>query len=113
MGRTEWLLLLGLSVLWGASFFFYKVMDSELPPFTVVLGRVGVAALALNLWLLARRDPMPLSPALWRDFMVLGLLNCAVPFTLFAWGETRIASGMAAILNAATPIFTILVAQFF
>ena len=113
MGRTEWLLLLALSLLWGASFFFYKVMDSELPVFTIVLGRVGVAALALNLLLAVRRDPMPLTPALWRDFLVLGFLNCAVPFSLFAWGETRITSGLAAILNAATPIFTILVAQIF
>jgi drug/metabolite transporter (DMT)-like permease len=113
MGRTEWLLLLALAGLWGASFFFYKVMDSELPPFTVVLGRVGLAAIILNLVLAVRRDPLPLDPKLWRDFLVLGLFNCAVPFTLYAWGETRISSGMAAILNAATPIFTILVAQLF
>jgi len=113
MGRTEWLLLLALSGLWGASFFFYKVLDNALPVFTVVLGRVGLAALALNLLLLARRDPMTLTPKLWRDFLVLGLINNAVPFTLFAWGETRIASGLAAILNATTPIFTILVAHFF
>jgi len=112
MGRTEWLLLLGLSVLWGASF-FYKVMDSELPVFTVVLGRVGLAALALNLWLLARRDPMPTAPLLWHDFLVLGFLNCALPFCLYPWGETHITSGLASILNAATPIFTILVAQVF
>ena len=62
MGRTEWLLLAGLSVLWGASFFFYKVMDSELPVFTIVLGRVGLAAVTLNLWLAVRRDAMTRMP---------------------------------------------------
>ena len=57
MGGREWVLLLALSVLWGGSFFFFKVLVAEFPPFTVVLGRVGLAALALNAVLLARRDP--------------------------------------------------------
>lgn len=113
MGRTEWLLLIVLSALWGASFFFYKILDRELAPFTVVLGRVGLAALALHILLLAKRDPMPLSPRLWLDFAVLGLIANAIPFTLFAWSLSHISSGLAAILNATTPIFTILVAHVF
>lgn len=113
MGAPEWIALLALSSLWGGSFFFYKVLVAELPPFTVVLGRVSIAALALHLLLLARRDPLLLTMQQWKSFLVLGLLNNVIPFSLIAFGEIRIASGSAAILNATTPIFTILVAHFF
>ena len=113
MGAPEWIALLALSSLWGGSFFFYKVLVMELPPFTVVLGRVSIAALALHLLLLARRDPLVLTREQWKSFLVLGLLNNVIPFSLIAFGEIRIASGSAAILNATTPIFTILVAHFF
>jgi len=112
MGAPEWIALLALSSLWGGSFFFYKVLVQELPPFTVVLGRVSIAALALHLLLVARRDPLHLTLQQWKSFLVLGLLNNVIPFSLIAFGEIRIASGSAAILNATTPIFTILVAHF-
>lgn len=111
MGAREWMLLLTLSVLWGGSFFFFKVLVAELPPFTVVLGRVGFAALALNLLLVARRDPMPRDPRLWAAFGLMGVLNNVIPFTLIVFGETRISSGLASILNATTPIFTVLAAH--
>ena len=111
MGRTEWVLLLLLSCFWGGSFFFFKILTTALPPFTIVLGRVGIAALALNLYLLARRDFMPSSLALWRSFLVMGILNNVIPFTLIVFGETRIDSGLASILNASTPVFAILSAH--
>ena len=111
MGGREWTMLLILSAVWGSSFFFYKVLVDVLPPLTVVLGRVGLAAVALNLVLLARRDPLRATPVQWCRFAVLGLLNNAIPFALFAWGETRITSGLASILNATTPIFGVLVAH--
>jgi drug/metabolite transporter (DMT)-like permease len=111
MGPREWMLLLLLSALWGGSFFFFKVLVAELPPLTVVFGRVGLAALLLNVFLLLRRDPMPASPRLWGSFVVMGILNNVVPFTLIVWGEIRIASGLASILNATTPIFTVLAAH--
>jgi drug/metabolite transporter (DMT)-like permease len=112
MGAVEWLLLLLLSVLWGASFFLFKVLVEALPPFTVVLGRVGLAAIVLNLLLLMRRDPIPLAGRLWRQFFVMGMLNNVIPFTLIVFGETRIASGLASVLNATTPLFTIVAAHF-
>ena len=111
MGTREWASLLVLSALWGGSFFFFKVLVATLPPLTVVLGRVGIAAIALNLLLLARRDPMPTSMRLWGAFAIMGLLNNVVPFTLIVFGETRISSGLTSILNATTPIFTILAAH--
>lgn len=110
MSAKNWGLLLLLSLLWGSSFFFYKILVATLPPVTVVLGRVGIAAIALNLWLLAGGARLP--PGRWGRFMLLGFLNNVLPFVLIAWGETRINSGMASILNATTPIFMVLVAHF-
>lgn len=111
MGRREWAMLLSLAAIWGSSFFFFKVMLAALPPFTVVLGRVGLAGVILNVWLLLRRDYMPASARTWGAFLVMGLLNNAIPFTLIVLGETRISVGLASILNATTPMFTVLVAH--
>ena len=112
MSARNWGLLLLLSLLWGSSFYFYKVLVAVLPPVTVVLGRVVIAAIALNLWLLARGERLPLGGGRWKRFLLLGLLNNVAAFVLIAWGETRISSGMASILNATTPIFMALVAHF-
>jgi len=111
MGLLEWGLLLLLSVLWGGSFFFSKVALAELPPFTVVLGRVAIAAAALYLYLRATGRAIPGNGEVWRAFFGMGLLNNLIPFSLIFWGQTAIASGLASILNATTPIFSILVAH--
>ncbi|MBV1703160.1 MAG: DMT family transporter [Hyphomicrobiales bacterium] len=113
MSLKEWVMMLALSALWGGSFFFFKVLVTEVPPFTVVLGRVGLAALILNLFLILRRDLMPRDPRLWGAFFIVGLLNNVVPYTLIVFGETHISSGLASILNATTPIFTVIIAHVF
>jgi drug/metabolite transporter (DMT)-like permease len=100
-----WFWLLSLSVLWGGSFFFAKVALGGLGPLTVVFGRVALAAGALNLLNPLRRD------APWRSFFAMGALNNALPFALIFWGQTHIASGLASILNATTPLFTVVVAH--
>jgi drug/metabolite transporter (DMT)-like permease len=112
MGAREWSLLVLLSVLWGVSFYFFKVLIAELPTLTIVLGRVGLAALLMNLLILLKGDSMPASPRLWGAFFVMGLLNNVVPFILIVWSEIRISSGLASILNATTPIFAVLAAHF-
>jgi drug/metabolite transporter (DMT)-like permease len=111
MGPREWLLLVVLSLLWGGSFFFAEVALAELPPMTVVLARIGLAALALNLLVLASGQRLPRSPRLWGAFLVMGALNNLLPFSLIVWGQTQIASGLAAILNATTPLFTVVLAH--
>ncbi|HZF37109.1 MAG TPA: DMT family transporter, partial [Candidatus Angelobacter sp.] len=111
MGPLEWILLLALSVLWGGSFFFAKLAVAELPPFTIVLGRVGLAALALNLLVRARGQRMPRDRASWAAFFAMGTLNNLIPFSLIVWAQTQIASGLASILNGATPLFTVLLAH--
>jgi len=111
MGLREWALLLALSVLWGGSFFLGKIALAELPPLTLVLGRTGFAAAALWPVVLAAGHGMPRKIGVWRAFFVMGLLNNLIPFGLIFWGQTRIASGLASILNATTPLFTIVVAH--
>jgi drug/metabolite transporter (DMT)-like permease len=111
MTEAEWTMLLTLSALWGSSFFFFKVLVAQIPPFTVVLGRVGLAAIILNLFLLVRRDPMTAKLPLGQ-FIIMGILNNVIPFSLIVWGETRVSSGLASILNATTPVFTVVAAHF-
>ncbi len=113
MARADWALLLVLSGLWGGSFYFFKVLVGSLPPLTIVFGRVLIAALLLHLVLALRREAMPRDGATWRAFLIMGLLNNVVPFGLLIFSETRIASGLAAILNATTPMFTVILAQVF
>ncbi len=111
MGPFEWFLLLTLSVLWGGSFFFGEVALQEFRPFTVVLGRVGFAALALLILVHVLGLRMPASPRLWGAFFVMGAINNFIPFSLILWGQVHIASGLASILNATTPLFTVVLAH--
>ena len=111
MGGVEWLLLVALSVLWGGSFLFGKIAVGEIPPLSVAFGRVALAALALNLLLLALGRHLPAGRAAWRAFFGMGLLNNALPFTLIFWGQAHIGAGLASILNATTPLWTVVVAH--
>jgi drug/metabolite transporter (DMT)-like permease len=100
-----------LAILWGVSFFFSKVALAELPPMTLVLGRFGLAALALLLAARLGGHRMPRSPRVWAGFFLLGALNSFIPFGFIAWGQVQLTSGLASILNATTPLFTALVAH--
>jgi len=111
MGTREWVLLIVLSVLWGGSFFFAEVALDALPPFTLVFARVALAACALLVVCEAMGCSPLRVPQMWSAFLIMGLLNNVLPFSLIFWGQTRIDSGLAAILNATTPFFTALLAQ--
>jgi drug/metabolite transporter (DMT)-like permease len=112
MSTTEWLLLITLSLLWGASFLFSEVALAEVRPFTLVLGRVGFAAITLLVAVYASGHHMPRGWTAWRPFITMGALNNLIPFSLIIWGQTEITGGLAAILNATTPLFTVLLAHF-
>lgn len=112
MTPAEWAALLVLSVLWGGAFFFTGVAVRELPPFAIVTLRVGLAAAALGLVIRGTGRRMPCSREAWRAFAVMGLLSNVVPFCLIVWGQTRIPSALASILNATTPLSTVIVAHF-
>jgi drug/metabolite transporter (DMT)-like permease len=111
MGGWEWTMLLALAVLWGGSFFFNAIAVRELPSFTLVWLRVAVAAATLLLVLRLLGHRMPTEGHIWAAFFGMGLLNNVVPFVLIVWGQHHIASGLASILNATTPLFTVLVAH--
>ena len=112
MNKKEWLLLFLLSLFWGGSFFFNELALVELQPFAVVLGRTTVGAAMLLAIVYASGLQMPSSPRIWGSFAVMALINNLVPFSLIVWGQQTIDSGLASILNATTPLFTVILAHF-
>jgi drug/metabolite transporter (DMT)-like permease len=106
-----WLLL--LASLWGPSFIFIKIAVQEIPPITIVTGRVGLAAILLLIILKVQGRRLPPFGPVWKHIAFVALVHNAVPFTLITWGEQHIDSALAAILNGTTPLFTILLAHTF
>jgi drug/metabolite transporter (DMT)-like permease len=106
-------MLVLLALVWGSSFMFIKVAVRELAPATLILGRIGLAALVLAAVvpaLIGVRETVTEVRAHWRWLVVVGLLNTALPFWLLSWGETRVDSGLASIIQASLPIFNALLA---
>ncbi|WP_297693643.1 DMT family transporter [uncultured Eudoraea sp.] len=112
MGIKEWGLIIMLSILWGGSFFFVGMAVKEMPPLTIVLCRVALASIILLAIVYLKGDKMPSSPGLWGAFIIMGALNNLIPFSLIVWGQTHIESGLASILNATTPIFSVVLTHF-
>lgn len=111
MSPADWGRLLVLSVLWGGSFLFNGIAVKELPPFSIVTLRVGLAALILLTLVRLMGQAMPKDRRVWTAFFGMGLLNNLIPFSLIVWGQTQIASGLASILNATTPLWAVIVAH--
>ncbi len=112
MSAYHWSLIGIVSVMWGLAFYFNAVALSDLPPLTIVWVRVTGAAAVLALVMLATGQRVP-AETRWRDYAVMGLLANALPFGLIVSAQTQIASGLASVLNATTPVFTVLVAHAF
>jgi drug/metabolite transporter (DMT)-like permease len=110
MTGRAWAELLILSVIWGGSFLSVEFALREIGIFTIVAERVALAALVLWAVILIRRRKLPRRPAIWGAFLVMGILNNALPFTLLTYGQVYIESGLTAILNATTAIFGVLLA---
>lgn len=98
--------LFGLGGVWGASFLFIKVIVEETGPLELVAGRLFFGALAVGLFVLYRRVPVPVQPGLIAGAAVLALVGNVIPFALIAWGEEHIDSGTASVLNSTVPVFT-------
>jgi drug/metabolite transporter (DMT)-like permease len=113
MTATDWMLLVFLSVLWGAAFYFAKIAVAEIPPLTLALGRVAIAAAVLAIVARLVAGPFPRNPATWRQLAFMAALNNAIPFVLIFWGQIHISIGLASILNATAPLFGVVVAHVF
>ncbi len=113
MTGREWGILLFLALIWGGAFLFIGVAVRHVEPLTYVWLRLTIAAAAMWLFLKVRGERLGLPREVWGSILLLALLNNALPFTLFGWGQTHIASGLASILNATTPIWGVLVAHLF
>jgi len=111
MAISDWIRLIVLSVLWGGSFFFVEILLTELPPLTAVLGRLSFGGAGLLLALMILRQPFWPLLQQWRAFAVLGLVNTAIPFSLITFGQTVISGSLASIINAMTPIMTVVFAH--
>lgn len=106
-----WFVLFVLGAIWGASYMFIKVGVSEIPPFSFVEGRLLIASLALIAVIRWRGETIPPSRREWMPLIAMGIFNGVIPYTMITWGETHITSGLAAILTAAMPLFTLLLAH--
>ena len=113
MTGFEWMLLVLLSVVWGGSFFFNGIALREFPTLSIVTARVGLAALALLFLIGMLGQGIQLNRQILKAFFGMSFLNNVVPFSLIVWGQQHIASGVASILNATTPLFTMLAAHWF
>lgn len=113
MDERDWSRLVLLSVLWGGTFFFTGVALKELPPLTLVFLRLSLATLILLPVLRINRIRFPIGMAGWWPYAVMALINNVIPFSLLVMGQTYILGGMAAVVNATTPVFTVLVAAIF
>jgi drug/metabolite transporter (DMT)-like permease len=111
MGPAEWGFLLGLTATWSGIFLLNRFALEGLPPLTAVFLRLGLAAPLLVAVVYLQGDRLPSSLSTWGAFALMGFLNNAFPFTIFVWAQQSIASGLAAIVNATTPFFTVLLAH--
>ncbi len=109
----DWLLICLLALIWGGSFLFGRILMIEWPPFTVVFLRVFLAAVSLWIFLLFTSRKFPKNSELIKAILVMGILNNAIPFSLILIGQREIGSGLASVVNAMTPIWTLIVANIF
>lgn len=112
MRPLDWGMLIVLSTFWGGSFLFVGIAVSDFPAITIAFLRVVIGTMFLWLVLFSMRLKMPTKPKLWAAFLVMGAINGAIPFSLIAWGQSHIASGLASILIAVTPLFAVVGAHF-
>jgi drug/metabolite transporter (DMT)-like permease len=112
LSATSWAMLIVLGLLWGGSFFFARIAVQHIPPVTLALLRFTIAALALHIFIAGRFNIYRELKTRWPAFALLGLINNAIPHTMIFAGQTHIGAGLASILNATTPIWTVVIAHF-
>ena len=112
MKFKEWSAFILLGLIWGSSFLWIKIGVESITPMMLVTLRVSFGLLALLVVMAAQRQAFPRDRATIMKFVFMGVFNTVIPFLLITWGETKIDSSLASILNAATPLFVIIIAHF-
>lgn len=110
--KRAWIYFWVVSVIWGSSFLFMRVGVEELPAAQMAFTRVGIAAVCMNIVLLLTRRRYPTNRRTLLLLLLLGMVNTGLPFTLLAWGEQTVESGMTGVLQAITPVFAVIIAHF-
>ena len=112
MSLRDWFWIILLGAIWGCSFIFNAVLIREIGPLWVTSLRVGIGALGCWAVMFALRKPIPRDPKLWLQLGLLGIIAYAIPFALFPLAQAHLASGVAAIINALTPMVTAIISHF-
>lgn len=112
MKLKEWVAFTVLGLLWGSSFLWIKIAVENVSPFVVVALRVSFGLISLLAVMYWQRQSIPRDRSTLLKYLFMGVFNVVVPFLLITWGETHIDSSLAAILNATTPLFVIVIAHF-
>ncbi len=112
MSLREWTLIFVLGIGWGSSFFFNEILLREVGPITVACGRIGLGAVGCWLFILATRRNLRFPPRVFADFMVMGMIQFAIPFSAYSFSQENITSGAAGIINALTPVLVVVVSHF-
>lgn len=112
MRPLDWLMLIVLSIVWGGTFYFVAVALAEVPPLTLVMVRCMIAVTVLVPPLLLLGYRFPTTAEQWRNYAVMAILNNIVPFTMIFYAQYSIPSGLASVLNATTPLMSLLVLRF-
>lgn len=109
---TEFLLLVILALLWGTSYIFIKIALVDIPPITLIAMRVSISALFLTGVVLWRNDKFPRDGKTWRMLLVQAIFNSIGAWTVLAWGQQYVDSGLASVLNSTSPVFLFFITLF-
>jgi drug/metabolite transporter (DMT)-like permease len=112
MKLKEWAAFVVLGLIWGSSFLWIKIGVENITPFVLVMFRVSFGLLGLLVVMYFQRQHFPRERATIMRFVFMGVFNTVIPFLLITWGETKIESSLASILNAAVPLFVIIIGHF-
>lgn len=112
MNPALWGALILLALIWGGSFLFGRIAVQEIPPLTLVFYRVALAAIVIWLFVLARGRKVSMTSWFMVNIAGMAILNNIIPFSFILYGQTEIGSGLASIVNAMTPIWTVIIANF-
>jgi drug/metabolite transporter (DMT)-like permease len=113
MTAREWMLLVALAILWGAGYPLLTVAVREVPPLTLTFLRVALAAMMLHVVIRAMGLRLPADRESWTMFTGQAFLNNIIPFSLISWGQLYVPGGIASVLIASTPFFTVIAAHYF